>query len=165
MDQAGFNTNWEGDLAELLSELSSIQGELLLVLAEKRQFMAAGDVDSMTAIQDREQQLCQRLEACHDRRRALLELAKSQGLPSDSIGKLAESLPNGPGQLGKQVKDAATRTRLLQHHSLTNWVLAQRTLLHLSQLIEIIATGGRLQPTYSKGESVFSRGALVDREA
>ncbi|MCU0373434.1 MAG: hypothetical protein MUE56_09370, partial [Ignavibacteria bacterium] len=29
--------------------------------------------------------------------------------------------------------------RLLQHQSLTNWVLAQRSMLHLSQLLEIIA--------------------------
>jgi hypothetical protein len=29
-------------------------------------------------------------------------------------------------------------------------VIAQRTLIHLSQLLEIIATGGRLQPTYGR---------------
>jgi hypothetical protein len=55
--------------------------------------------------------------------------------------------------------------RLLQHHSLTNWVLAQRSLLHITQLLEIVATGGRLQPTYGKGASSHARGALVDQEA
>jgi hypothetical protein len=53
----------------------------------------------------------------------------------------------------------------LQHQSLTNWVLVQRTLLHLSQLIEIIATGGRLKPTYGKGSDHQAGGALVDRAA
>ena len=47
--------------------------------------------------------------------------------------------------------EAAERSRLLQHQSLTNWVLVQRSLLHLSQLIEIIATGGRPKPTYGNG--------------
>ena len=57
------------------------------------------------------------------------------------------------------------RMDLLQHHSLANWVLAQRSLLHISQLLEIIATGGRLRPTYGKSEPVLARGALVDQEA
>jgi len=51
---------------------------------------------------------------------------------------------------------------LLQHHSLVNWVVIQRTLLHLSQMLEIIATGGRLQPTYGKGESSTASGTLMD---
>jgi hypothetical protein len=55
--------------------------------------------------------------------------------------------------------------RLLQHQSLANWVLAQRSLLHVSQLIEIIATGGRMQPTYGDKESVHARGSLVNQQA
>jgi hypothetical protein len=55
--------------------------------------------------------------------------------------------------------------RLLQHQSLTNWVLAQRAVLHVSQLLEIIATGGRLQPTYGDGDTLHNRGSLVDQEA
>jgi hypothetical protein len=52
--------------------------------------------------------------------------------------------------------------RLLQNQSITNWVLAQRSLLHVSQLLEIIATGGRLQPTYGEGETVNAVGSLQD---
>jgi hypothetical protein len=32
-------------------------------------------------------------------------------------------------------------------------------------LIEIIATGGRLRPTYAKSDADLARGALVDQEA
>jgi hypothetical protein len=42
--------------------------------------------------------------------------------------------------------------RVLQHHSLANWVLAQRRLLHVAQSLEIIATGGRMRPTYGDTE-------------
>jgi hypothetical protein len=41
----------------------------------------------------------------------------------------------------------------------------QRTLLHLSQLIGIIATGGQSLPTYGKGADCRASGALVDRAA
>ncbi len=159
-------SDWEVDLAELLNDLSSVQDELLGVLSDKRDRMAAGDLQSMSEMAAREEQLCERLKACHDRRGQLLQRAGEQGLPHDSIGELASALPkNSAGKLGKRVKEASSRMRLLQHQSLTNWVLAQRTLLHLSQMLEIIATGGQLQPTYGRGESGHSRGALVDREA
>jgi hypothetical protein len=41
--------------------------------------------------------------------------------------------------------------------------LVQKALIHLSQLLEIIATGGAFQPTYHKGGPVPAGGALMDR--
>lgn len=159
-------TTLETDLAELLHELSGSQAELLAVLAEKRAFMAATDVQGMAQLENRERELGDRLQACHERRGELLRRASEQGLPSESISQLAGSLPkNARDKLGRQVKESMARSRLLQHESLTNWVLAQRTLLHLSQLLEIIASGGRLKPTYGRGDSIHTRGALVDRNA
>ncbi len=165
--QADLDTvNWEAELADLLGELSNVQQELLEILAAKRDRMAASDLQGMAELQPREEELCARLQACHQRRSQLLGTAAAIGLPSGSLGKLASSLdPTSRHDLRKQLKDASARMRLLQHHSLTNWVLAQRTMLHLSQLLEIIATGGRLQPTYGRGTSPESRGSLVDREA
>ena len=166
MNDLPSNNNWEADLAQLLADLSDVQEDLLQVLAEKRARMVENDAQGMAQLQPREQQVADRLQACHRRRHELLQLAGQQGLPADSIRKLAASMPHpARDQLGKQVQETSARMRLLQHHSLTNWVLAQRTLLHLSQLLEIIATGGQLQPTYSKEEAAQSRGALVDRAA
>jgi hypothetical protein len=82
------------------------------------------------------------------------------------MAKLASKVsPAKSGGLGERVKQTAARLRLLQHHSFANWVLAQRSLLHVSQLLEIIATGGRMQPTYGDKESVHARGSLVNHEA
>ena len=87
-------------------------------------------------------------------------------IAADLVRALAAALPTpGRKELTRQVQDAATRARLLQHQSLTNWVLVQRTLLHLSHLLEIIATGGRMRTTYGKGEHAHASGALVDRAA
>lgn len=165
MEEATAVVDFERELAGLLGELSGVQDELLEVLQDKRALMADRDIEGMKSLEPREHQLCDRLEACHRRRLDLLELAAGQGMPSASIGRLAEALPGKPRTLGRQVREVSQRMRLLQHHSLTNWVLAQRSLLHLSQLLEIVATGGRLQPTYTKGDAAQSRGALVDREA
>jgi flagellar biosynthesis/type III secretory pathway chaperone len=160
------NDAWENDIASLLAELADVQTALLAMLTEKRQLLASGDQEALVSIGQREQQLVDRLQACHDRRQQLLERAGSAGLPAQSIRALSDQLPaDSRRRMQASIRDAAARTRLLQHQSLTNWVLVQRTLLHLSQLIEIIATGGRPKPTYGNGSDRQSSGALVDRAA
>ena len=168
--------DWEQAITQLLAELSGIQQELLEVLAEKRQRLASVDVAGMGELQTREQSLLERLQACHAQREALLAAAKNEGLPADSMTSLAKTAVSagntvpagntaGGEKLRKELASSASRMRLLQTQSLTNWVVAQRSLLHVSQLLEIIATGGRLQPTYGVGEGVHARGGLVDHDA
>jgi flagellar biosynthesis/type III secretory pathway chaperone len=158
--------DWEAAIAELLTELSTVQDELLGVLSAKRTLMAAGDVQGLAEQQSSEEQLGRRLAACHARRGELLRQAAASGLSGDSIGQLAAHLPHADKQeIGSRVQQAAARMQLLRHHSLTNWVLAQRSLLHLAQLLEILATGGQTKPTYSLEEGAPCRGSLVDQAA
>jgi hypothetical protein len=164
---------WESDIAALITELADVQSALLALLAEKRTILATNDHQALTAMTSREEQLIDRLQACHDRRQQLLARAEVEGLPADSIGSLTDRLaPESRKRVKASLRQASEQSRLLQHQSLTNWVLVQRTLLHLSQLIEIIATGGRLKPTYEHGAGRHASrrdatvgGALVDRAA
>jgi flagellar biosynthesis/type III secretory pathway chaperone len=166
MDEQTTTVDWDGEITGLLDQLGEVQDELLTTLIAKRDVMAAGDLEGLAPLQAREVELGERLEACHQRRTALLARASSEGLPGESVSELAAALPAGrQNALPQQVRQVAERTRLLRHHSLTNWVLAQRSLLHLSQLLEILATGGQIRPTYSKEETPHSRGALVDHAA
>ena len=160
------DTDWESDIAALLAELADVQSALLAVLGEKRQALATGNHDVLSTMAAREHSLVERLQACHRRRQQLLASAEAEGLPSDSIRSLSNELPAASRlRLQTGIRDAANRSRILQHQSLASWVLVQRTLLHLSQMIEIIATGGRTKPTYGKGADCQSSGALVDRAA
>lgn len=153
-------------IADLLNDLSQVQFELLAFLKEKRASMTARNPEEIAALQSREEELTQRLQQCHDRRAVLLAEAGQQGLPDDSLAHLSEALPSGGSrQLRQQIQESSARMRLLQHQSLTNWVLAQRALLHVSQLLEIIATGGRLQPTYGNASTINNRGSLLNSEA
>lgn len=160
----------DANLAELLQELSGVQGELLEVLSEKRQFILRGDTTAMNSLASRETAIMSRLETCHRRRGELLSEAKATGMPAATLSDLAKRISPAPtsGQVSKSSKDidaAREKFRKLQSESLSNWVLAQRSLLHVSQLLEIIATGGRIQPTYEKDASNQVRGNLVDSEA
>jgi flagellar biosynthesis/type III secretory pathway chaperone len=163
---AATHIDFEAEVGSLLDELSSAQAELFEVLDQKRRALTTADVPTLAALQPREEQLLLRLTQCQERRSELLAAAKREGLPSENVAKLAMKAGGGKAsKLGSRVKETAARTRLLQHHSLANWVLAQRSLLHVSQLLEIIATGGRIQPTYGDSESVHARGSLVNHEA
>ena len=160
------STSIEHQLAAFLEELTSVQDELLDVLTAKRDRIAENDLEGAASLQPNTEQLCDRLEACHTRRAELLAESANDGYQPATLGDLAASIDSRKtGILSKQVNAVSTRTRLLQHHSLTNWVLAQRSILHLSQLLEIIATGGQLQPTYGSDTNSHSGGSLVDREA
>lgn len=157
---------WEGAIASLLAELSGVQGDLLALLDRKRRLIAAGDGPALRGMAPEEDKLAERLMACHRRRQTLLADAGRRGLPSGSLQALTASLPRaGRGRLAPNLGDARRKARLLQHQSLTNWVLVQRTLLHLSQMIEIIATGGRMRPTYGDNAAPPAGGSIVDQAA
>jgi flagellar biosynthesis/type III secretory pathway chaperone len=156
--------SWESDIAGLLNDLAGVQRDLLDVLGQKRQMIAAGDGVGLSTVATRENQLVARLQACQTHRQQLLQQAAGAGLPSDSIRSLSRALPaKSRGRFAGDIQEAQERSRILQHECLTNWVLVQRTLLHLSQLVEIIATGGRMKPTYGNGSDSQDHGALVDR--
>ena len=130
--------------------------------------LSAGDGEGLASLGSEEELLVERLRDNLRRREELLRLAAEQDLPHKNLQSLADALPSTKNsrELRSQLKLSKARARLLQHHGLTNWVIAQRTLIHLSQMLEIIATGGRLRPTYEKGPTVASgSGALVDQEA
>jgi hypothetical protein len=155
---------WETGISDLLSNLSSAQDELLQLLTRKREMLTKSDTEGLAVIQQDEEELIERLQSCQQQRSKLLQFAESEGLPSDSIHSLASALPaDSAGTFQPKISEAEDRFRLLRHQSLTNWVLVQRTLIHLSQMIEIIATGGRSQPTYGKDHKPTSSGSLVDQ--
>ena len=149
MDEHGPDLSWEAEFANLLSELSATQTDLLALLGEKRTALKLADGDGLAAINEREGHLVGRLQQCQERRLRLRARAADDGRAAPNLRALARSLsPAQHRQLAPQIDEASRRARKLQQESLTNWVIAQRTLIHLSQLLEIIATGGRLQPTY-----------------
>src|SRR4029079_4998758 len=110
-----------------------------------------------------EEQVVDRLQHCLDRRLRLLARAADEGRAATSSLIFAQSLePAQRLHFAPQLDEASRRARRVQQEALTNWVIAQRTLVHLSQLLEIIATGGRLQPTYGR-EAATSTGSLLNQ--
>jgi len=160
------DTSWESELARLLAELLALQDDLLAILSRKRALLLAADAVGLSAVALEEQALIDRLQQWVGSREQLLARAGQEGLPRASLRALTEALPRSQRDpLNERMQVVRSRARLLIHQALTNWVVVQRTLIHLSQMLEIIATGGRLQPTYGGGGPDQASGALVDRAA
>jgi flagellar biosynthesis/type III secretory pathway chaperone len=160
------DTTWEPELAKFLNDLMSVQEDTLGMLSRKRQMLVTADTAGLAAIVPEEESLIQRLQECQQRREDLLRRAEQAGLPSKSLQALTHALPKSQRDtLSPNMKSAVARARLLHCESLTNWLVVQKTLLHLSQMLEIIATGGRIQPTYGEDGTAAVSGSLVDRAA
>jgi hypothetical protein len=157
-------TAWELELAELLERLSAAQSQLLALLVEKRDCIVRRDHRALAELASREGELAGELQACHRRRQELLAAADAEGLPGGSLSDLSAAIALSRGaQLERSVAEARNRARLIRHECLAQWVAVQRTVLHLSQLLEIIATGGHGQPTYGKGPGGARSGSLMDQ--
>lgn len=158
-------TSWETELTRFLAELLAVQEETLAHLKQKRELLRTSNVAGLAEANVEGDRLCRRLQECLDHRGELLEQAAKEGIAVDNITGLVDTLPSGPRRAVRlQARETNARAQLLKHYSLTNWVVTQRTLLHLSQILEIIATGGRRKPTYSKSQKQMSPvgGNLVD---
>lgn len=164
MTTASSELDWESSLAGLLERLSAAQRELLALLSTKRQLIVQRDHAALAALARREEELGAELFACHELRNQLLAQADAEGLPGKSLADLTEALPPGPSnRLRGPVAQARDRSRLIRHECLAQWVTVQRTVLHLSQMLEIIATGGRSLPTYGNGAVASRGGSLIDQ--
>ena len=162
--EAATPPEWGDRIGDLLQELMQTQQDLLAMLSKKRELVLARDNDALRLLHLEEEKLVARLQACCEQRQQLLDQAQEHGMPAQSLERLAGSLPGeSRTRLRPGLRDARRQSRLLQHQSLANWVLVQRSLLHLSQMMEIIATGGRMRPTYGKESPNSSGGALVDQ--
>jgi hypothetical protein len=156
--------SWESQLAALLERLSAAQRELLALLGEKRKLIVRRDHRGLALLAPREARLGDELRTCLAERQRLLVAADGEGLPHESLEDLTAALPGASSrQLAPAVAEARGRARLIRHECLTQWIAVQRTVLHLAQMLEIIATGGRSQPTYGKGRTAERGGALIDR--
>ena len=154
-------------IEKFLDELSTIQDATLEFLKRKGDMLGKSDTEGLTRIADEEQAVMDRLHDVFEQRYQILKQAKEADLPSDTLESLAAQLDKeNPGQsLERRCRDSIRKSLQLRHQSLTNWVLAQRTAIHLSQLIDIIGTKGKPAPTYNRHhgkEKSFVGGSLVD---
>lgn len=157
--------HWEAAITQLLDELLQTQHAMLQLLNEKRRAMVKRDLLAIRDLQPEEERLCSQLQRCQERREELLAHARAAQLPGDDLRVLSRHVTPQAGNVNDKLSEATNRSILLKHQSLTNWIIAQRNLLHISQMLEIITSGGSAMPTYGKNSGNRGGGFVLDQEA
>ena len=154
----------ENDILQFLCELSVVQEHTLSVLCRKQELLVKPNHDTLAAMAVEEREVLAQLQSCLVRRKEILAVARQQGHNVESIQSLCERVLPAHSRL---VEEATRRSRLIQWQSLTNRVMIQKSLIHLSQMLDIIASRGQGKPTYHRqGEKeIGSSGGFVDRVA
>ena len=158
MNQSAHDS-WDGKLATYLQDLVDAQGELLAFLRRRRETLVSGEPEATTALNAEETQLAERLGELHQRRAALMTEAGDPASLEDAARRRGSDA--APGGLWE---DARRNVGLLRHECVVNWLLTQRTLLHVSQLLQRVFRG---DATYSAAgkPSQAQGGTLLDHQA
>jgi hypothetical protein len=165
MNEVSSTAAWHDATEAFLHDLRGAQEELLAELAERRRRRMA-DHEQPAGVTPVEKALLQRLEQCHQRRSELVRAARQAGLPGQTLRAAAGALhPDARSSLQALLDEAESAGRRLRLACLTHWMLARRSLAHISQLLEILATGTPQPPTYGNGAVSTARGSLLDEAA
>ena len=157
---------WQQQLEKFLGETLQAQKDAAALLERKRELLAKNDLAAVGELAREEQAAADRLKQCVAEREKLLQYAAAEGLPSQSIETLAKAVvPHSDDEFFVLLRSVQYQTQLLRQHNITNWVVTQRGILHASQMLEIIATRGHIQSTYTRNHQRnpgTTGGALVD---
>ena len=144
-------SNWRNQLRKFLGETLQAQKDVAELLERKRELFMKNDLAAIGALAKEEQTAADRLKQCLAEREKLLQYAAAEGLPSQSVELLAKAVvPYSDDEFFALLRSVQYQTQLLRQHNVTNWVVTQRGMLHASQMLEIIATRGRLRSTYTR---------------
>jgi hypothetical protein len=167
MNSMPSSTEWLDTAHAFVQELKATQEELLAALRGRRSMLYSPSADAAVAIAPLDHSLLERLQDCVQRRADLLRTAAHVGWPAETLRAAAMAQPDSEQRrrLQAALAQAQSLSRQLQLAGMTQWMLAQRSLAHVGQLLEILATGAPQPPTYGNGPVSTARGGLLDQAA
>ncbi|HEV7280795.1 MAG TPA: hypothetical protein VGN57_11385 [Pirellulaceae bacterium] len=156
-------------VADYLDEYLDVQQALLDVMTAKLDVRTKRGLEEARALDAREAELVERLKACVEKRQGLLADPELNAAGEPTLRRLAESVENADEDqadlnLFLRFDAAEKNNRELRMRSVSAWVLAQRSVVHWSQMLEIVASQGQNVPTYKRDRKLRSRGALMNQE-
>ena len=149
-------------IARHVDRVAALQTELQAALDAKRDALAAGLLDAITAITATEADLVRRLEELRQQRDLWLA-TQPAGPDVHSLGEAAARIDAGP-ELTEAIAAARQQAGAIQQQNWTHWVIAQRSAGHFEEMLGLIARRGQTPATYSAGPAAPPEhgGGLLD---
>ena len=154
------------DLQNFLTQLTEAQAQMLAVLHKKQAILVRPDKEAIAAIEAEEESTLERMQRVLTRREEILTAARLQNIQCDSIDHLCEHFFPRNVEVQRFINEIKARTQQIQLLAYTNWTMTRKSLIHVSQILELLETRGQGKTTYSqRSKAETTGGGFVDRVA
>ena len=154
------------DILDFLNQLIEAQTQTLAVLHKKQTLLVRPEKEAIASISAEEEQTLAKMQKILMRREELLTAARLQNVQGDSIEQLCDHFFPRNIEVQKLLNEAKHRTQQIQLLAYTNWTMSRKSLIHVSQILELLETRGQGKTTYhTRSSADASGGGFVDRVA
>ena len=151
------------DLQNFLQKLNETQIQMLAVLHKKQAILVRPEKEAIALITHEEQQSLGAMQSILQQREDILTAARLQNIRGDSIEQLCGHFFPHNIEVQKLLDETKYQTEQIRLLAYTNWTLSRKSLIHVSQILELLATQGRGKTTYQPRQP--AGGSRVNRVA
>ena len=156
----------KAELQDFLHQLIDAQTRMLTVLHKKQAILVKPDKEAVAHISAEEESTLATMQNVLHRREELLTTARLQNIRGDSIEQLCGHFFPHNVEVQKMLDEVKSRTQQIQLLAYTNWTMSRKSMIHISQILELLETRGQGKTTYQPQVAAgISRGGFVDRVA
>lgn len=153
------------EIQDYLTQLIESQNQWLAVLHKKQAILVKPEKEAMALIALEEEKAVESMQNVLKRREELLTSARLQNIRGDSIEQLSEHFFPRNVAVQQLLDEARHRTQQIRFLNYTNWLISRKSLIHVSQILELLDKG-RSKTTYQpQSNSQTTRSNFVDRVA
>jgi len=154
------------DLLNFLNQLIETQNHMLAVLHKKQAVLVRPEKETMASVAAEEEDVLKKMQHILNRREELLTAARLQNISSDSIEQLCEHFFPRNIEMQKMIDAVRHKTHQIRLLAYTNWTMSRKSMIHVSQILELLETRGQGKATYHPPQSTAAPGGgFVDRVA
>ena len=150
------------DILDFLNQLIAAQIQMLTVLHKKQTVLVRPEKETLALISSEEEQTLGAMQNILKRREELLTTARLQNVQGDTIEQLCGHFFPRNAEVQKLLDETRHRTHQIRLLAYTNWTMSRKSLIHVSQILELLETQGQGKTTY---HPKASRSSFVDRVA
>jgi hypothetical protein len=160
------NKTMKEDILDFLNQLIESQTQMIAILHKKQVVLVKPETKAMALISAEEEQILETMQNILQRREELLTTARLQNIRGDSIEQLCGHFFPHNTDVQKMLDETKHRTQQIRLLAYTNWTMSRKSLIHVSQILELLETRGQGKTTYQpQTNPEASRGGFVDRVA
>jgi flagellar biosynthesis/type III secretory pathway chaperone len=152
-------------IQDYLTQLTESQTQWLAVLHKKQAILVKPEKEAMALIAVDEEKAVESMQNVLKWREELLTSARLQNVRGDSIEQLCEHFFPRNAEVQRLLDEAKHRTQQIRFLNYTNWLISRKSLIHVSQILELLDKGQGKTTYQPQTNNQTPRSNFVDRVA